>query len=74
MESNFEERAYDAACRVMGEAVWQLIATGETVSQEAIARMVVELSERRSDLADSIALSVLSQQRSSLVSALAGAK
>ncbi len=59
MDQRFEEQAHDAACRVMGEAVWQLIATGETVSQEAIARMVVELSERRTELAESIALSVL---------------
>lgn len=61
MEGNFEEQAHDAACMVMGEAVWQLIATGQAVSQEAIARMVVELSERRPSVADSIALSVLQQ-------------
>ncbi|MCL6409956.1 hypothetical protein QQL37_12355 [Pantoea agglomerans] len=59
MENGFEEQAHDAACMAMGEAVWQLIATGETVSQEAIARMILQLSERRPDLADSIALSVL---------------
>lgn len=59
MESNFEERAHDAACMAMGEAFWQLIATGEMASQEAIARMILHLSERRPDLADSIALSVL---------------
>lgn len=43
MESNFEERAYDAACMIMGEAVWQLVAAGEPVTQETIARMVVAL-------------------------------
>ncbi|WP_278496120.1 hypothetical protein [Pantoea vagans] len=61
MELEFETQAHDAACMAMGEAVWQLIVTGEIVSQEAIARMVVELSERRPDLAESIALSVLRQ-------------
>lgn len=61
MEQEFEAQAYDAACRAMGEAVWQLIATGQAVSQEAIARMVVELSEWRPDLAESIALSVVWQ-------------
>ncbi|WNK65700.1 hypothetical protein RM156_12495 [Pantoea agglomerans] len=61
MEIGFEEQTYDAACMAMGEAVWQLIAIGQTVSQEAIARMVVELSEGRPDLGDSIALSVLRQ-------------
>jgi len=59
MDQRFEEQAHNAACRVMGEAVWQLIATGETVSQEAIARMILQLSERRTDLAESIALSVV---------------
>lgn len=59
MHNGFEEQAHDAACMVMGEAVWQLIATGETVSQEAIARMILQLSERRTDLAESIALSVV---------------
>lgn len=59
MKNRFEEQAHDAACMVMGEAVWQLIATGEKVSQEAIARMIRQLSDRRPDLADSIALSVL---------------
>jgi len=59
MDNEFEEQVHDAACMVMGEAVWQLIATGETVSQEAIARMILQLSERRTDLAESIALSVV---------------
>ncbi|MFK3934057.1 hypothetical protein ACI2JB_10715 [Pantoea agglomerans] len=59
MEIGFEEQAYDAACMAMGAAVWQLIATGEMIWREAIARMVVELSERRPELAESIALSVL---------------
>jgi hypothetical protein len=59
MDQRFEEQAHDAACRVMGEAVWQLIATGETVSQEAIANMIVMLAERRLNLEDSVALSVL---------------
>lgn len=61
MRNGFEEQAYDAACRAMGEAVWQLIVTGQTVSQEAIVRMVLKQSERRSDLAVSIALSVIQQ-------------
>lgn len=59
MEQQFEAQAYEAACRVMGEALWQLVNSGETVTQEAIARMIIELSGRRSDLADNIALSVL---------------
>lgn len=59
MEQEFEAQAYDAACMAMGEAVWQLIATGQTVSQEAIARMIVGLSAREKELADSIALSVI---------------
>lgn len=59
MEQEFEAQAYDAACMAMGEAVWQLVASGEKVSQEAIGRMMIELSKKRLDLADSIALSVL---------------
>lgn len=46
----------------MGETVWQLVARGETVTQEAIASVVVALSERRDNLAASIALSVLRQE------------
>jgi len=45
----------------MGEAVWQLIATSQAVSQEALARMIMELSERRPDLDVSIALFILLQ-------------
>lgn len=59
MEQTFEEQVHNAACRVMGEAVWQLIATGQTVSQEAIVNMIVMLAERRLNLEDSVALSVL---------------
>jgi len=59
MEQEFEAQAYDAACMIMGEAVWQLIATGQVVSQEEIARMVAKFSEPRNGLATSIALSVL---------------
>lgn len=61
MEKGFEAQAYDAACMAMGEAVWQLVSSGQRVTQEAIARKIVELSKRRPDLADSIALSVLRQ-------------
>ncbi|MDF9911921.1 UNVERIFIED_ORG: hypothetical protein OKW14_003945 [Pantoea brenneri] len=61
MEQEFEAQAYDAVCRAMGEAVWQLVATGQEVSQEAIAGVVVELSQHRDDLAVSIALTVLYQ-------------
>lgn len=61
MEQEFEAQAYDAACMAMGVAVWQLIVTGQTVSQEAIARTVMELSDRAPDLSVSIALSVLWQ-------------
>jgi len=61
MDNGFEEQAHDAACMVMGEAVWQLIVTGQTVSQEAIARTVMELSDRAPNLSVSIALSVLWQ-------------
>jgi len=59
MEQGFEEQAYDAACMAIGDAVLQVVASGETVSHEAIAIMIIELSEQRPDLADSIALSVL---------------
>lgn len=59
MGNGFEEQAYEAACMAMGAAFWQLIAMGQAVSQDAIAGMMVELSEGRPDLADSIALSVL---------------
>ena len=61
MKKGFEEQAHDAACMAMGEAVWQLIVTGQTVSQEAISRTVLELSDRAPDLSVSIALSVLRQ-------------
>lgn len=59
MEQDFEAQAYEAACILMGEAIWQLIDSGHTVSQEAIARMIVELSEKRANLVSSIALAVL---------------
>lgn len=59
MKNEFAENLYNAACNTIGEAVWQLVASGETVSQEAIGRMIIELSKERLDLADSIALSVL---------------
>jgi hypothetical protein len=59
MEQEFEEQAYHAACRAIGEAVWQLLDAGEPVTQDAIADMIVELSARRDDLAVSIARSVL---------------
>jgi len=61
MENRFEAQAHDAACMAMGEAIWQLIATGQKVSQETVVRMLVELSGRRPDLAVSIAISVLRQ-------------
>lgn len=59
MGNGFEEQAYDAACKAMGEAVWQLMRTGETVTPGAIAYMILKLLGRRDDLAASIALSVL---------------
>ncbi|MGC0808865.1 hypothetical protein [Pantoea agglomerans] len=61
MKNGFEQRAHDAACMIIGEAVWQLVTTGEQLTPEAIARMILALSERRDDLAASIALSVLLQ-------------
>lgn len=61
MEKGFEAQVYDAACMVIGEAVWQLVTTGEQLTPEAIARMILALSERRDDLTASIALSVLLQ-------------
>lgn len=61
MEQEFEEQAHDAACRTMGEAVWQLVASGEKLTPENIASRILALSERRDDLAASIALSVLLQ-------------
>lgn len=59
MEQQLKEQVYDAACRTMGEAVWHLVSAGQQVTQDAIADMIVVLSERRGDLADSIALTVL---------------
>lgn len=61
MEQEFETQAYDAVCRVMGEAVWQLVAGGEPVRPDNIASRILALSERSDDLAPSIALSVLLQ-------------
>lgn len=61
MGNGFEEQAYNAACMAMGAAVWQLVNSGKDVSAEAIANMILMLSERRDDLATSIALSVLLQ-------------
>lgn len=61
MESGFEEQVHDAACKAIGEAVWQLVTTGEQLTHDAIARKIVVLSEHRDDLAASIALSVLLQ-------------
>ncbi|MGP6463293.1 hypothetical protein [Pantoea agglomerans] len=64
MKNDFAENVYNAACNRIGEAVWKLVASGETVTQEAIARTIVVLSEHRDDLAASIALSVLLQSSS----------
>jgi len=61
MEQEFEAQAYDAVCRAMGEAVWQLVAGGEPVRPDNIASRILALSERSDDLAASIALSVLLQ-------------
>jgi len=61
MGKGFEEQAHNEACLVMGEALWQLIANDIPVTRDAIASMVVTLSERRPDIAESIALSVLRQ-------------
>jgi len=59
MKNDFTENAYNAACKSIGEAVWQLIATEQAVSQEAIAKMIVTLAEQRLGLSESIALTVL---------------
>lgn len=59
MKNNFAGNLYNAACNIIGEAVWQLVASDETVSQEAIAKTIVTAARRRPDLAESIALSVL---------------
>lgn len=59
MEQEFEAQVYDAACRAIGEAVWHLIIAGQSVSQETIARMILELPDELQTLAESIALSVL---------------
>lgn len=61
MGNGFEEQAYDAACMTMGAAVWQLVSTSENVTPETIANIILMLSERRDNLATSIALSVLLQ-------------
>jgi len=60
MTQEFEEQVYDAACMAIGEAVWHLVSSGQWVTQDSIADMIVALSARRDDLATSIALSVLS--------------
>lgn len=61
MKQEFEAQAHDAACMAMGEALWELVAGGEPVTPENIASRILALSERRDDLAASIALSVLLQ-------------
>lgn len=61
MKQESEAQAHDAACMAMGEAVWELVAGGEPVTPENIASRILVLSERRDDLAASIALSVLLQ-------------
>lgn len=61
MKNEFEKQAYDAVCMAMGEAVWQLMTTGEQLTPDAIARMILVHSERRYDLVASIALSALLQ-------------
>jgi len=61
MGNGFEEQAYEAACAIMGEAVWHLVASRKAVSREAIAGMILKLSDRRVDLVASIALSVFLQ-------------
>lgn len=58
METNFTESVYNAACTVMGEAVWQLVITKQEVSKKII-NMMLELSEHHRILAESVALSVL---------------
>lgn len=32
MEQDFEAQAYDAACRAMDEAIWELASTGQRVT------------------------------------------
>lgn len=59
MKSNFEENVYNAACKTIGEAVWQLVIMGEKVTQETVMGMILELSPYRLELAESIALTVL---------------
>ncbi|MFN2095178.1 hypothetical protein ACKVM9_002928 [Pantoea agglomerans] len=61
MEQEFEAQAYDAVCRAIGEAVWQLVIGGEPVRADNIASRILALLEHRDDLAASIALSVLLQ-------------
>jgi len=61
MGNGFEEQAYDEACKAMGAAVWQLVSTGKAVSPEAIAKMILRLSEGCADLATSIAIALLLQ-------------
>lgn len=61
MGNGFEEQAYDAACMAMGAAVWQLVNSEESITPEAIANMILKLSERCEDLVTSIALAVLLQ-------------
>lgn len=61
IKNGFEDNAHDAASMAMGEAVWQLMAGRQTVTVQAIAEMVLVLSDHRDDLAGNFALSVLLQ-------------
>jgi len=46
---------------VMSQTDWQLLASGETITQGNISRMIPRLSKMQPILADHIALSVLRQ-------------
>jgi len=61
MGNGFEKQVYDAVCMAMGAAVWELVSTGEQLTQDDIARMILMHSEHGYDLVASIALSVLLQ-------------
>lgn len=59
METDFTEQARDAVCRLFGEAVYQLVAEGQPVTNESLADIVVKLSEGEPDLAEDFASQLL---------------
>lgn len=59
MEKDFIEQAHDGVVIVIGEAVVQLVAEGRKISNEAVAEMIVQLSDGKPDLAVEFAIDML---------------